>query len=97
MLRFFKHPRRRDAILWGLLVIYLAILGLLAARDPQLLVFYRNSLQPELSAGSVSEGSFPLSQAVSAAVPGRRRAKRSAAARMVSFLGCFMVESYLST
>lgn len=53
MLRFFKHPRRRDAILWGLLVIYLAILGLLAARDPQLLVFYRNSLQPELSAGAV--------------------------------------------
>ena len=53
MFRFFKHPRRRDFILWGLLLIYLVILGLLAAKDPQLLVFYRNSLHPELSAGAV--------------------------------------------
>ena len=52
MLRIFKHPRLRDIILWGVLAVYLAILGVLAARDPELLVFYRNSLHPELSLGA---------------------------------------------
>ena len=53
MLRFFKHPRRRDIILWGLLVIYLALLALLGWEDPELLVFYRNSLHPELSGTAI--------------------------------------------
>ena len=53
MLRFFKHPRMRDIILWGLLALYLVMLAVLAARDPELLVFYRNSLYPELSLGAV--------------------------------------------
>jgi len=51
--RFFKHPIRRDFILWGALIIYLALLAVLAAREPELLVFYRNSLHPELSLGAV--------------------------------------------
>ena len=54
MLRFLNHPFRRDIILWGLLLLYLAVLILLAVTDPELLVFYRNSLQPELSAGAVT-------------------------------------------
>ena len=53
MLRFFRHPRLRDIILWGLLAVYLAVLAILAAKDPELLVFYRNSLQPELSLTAV--------------------------------------------
>ena len=51
--RFFKHPIRRDFILWGALIVYLAVLAVLAAKDPDLLVFYRNSLHPELSLGAV--------------------------------------------
>ena len=43
----------RDIILWGLLVIYLTGLAFLAAKDPELLVFYRNSLHPELSLSAV--------------------------------------------
>ena len=53
MLRLFRHPRLRDIILWGVLAVYLAILAVLAAKDPELLVFYRNSLHPELSLTAV--------------------------------------------
>ena len=53
MLRFFRHPRRRDFILWGLLAGYLVLLAILVARDPELLMFYRNSLHPELSLSAV--------------------------------------------
>ena len=53
MSRFFKHPLRRDIVLWGLLFLYFVILAILGARDPELLVFYRNSLQPELSGSAV--------------------------------------------
>ena len=52
MLRIFRHPRLRDILLWGVLAVYLAILAVLAAKDPDLLVFYRNSLHPELSLGA---------------------------------------------
>ena len=47
--RFLRHPFRRDIILWSLLVIYLAMLSILGCREPELLVFYRNSLHPEFT------------------------------------------------
>lgn len=53
MIRFFKHPLRRDIILWGLLVLYVAMLSFLGTKNPELLVFYRNSLHPELSGPAV--------------------------------------------
>ncbi len=49
MIRLFKHPRWRDIILWSLLVLYLALLSFLGTKNPELLVFYRNSQNPELS------------------------------------------------
>lgn len=53
MLRLFKHPRWRDILLWGLLIIYLTGLGVFAVQDPDLLVFYRNALYPEFSLSAV--------------------------------------------
>ncbi|MBE6367276.1 MAG: glycosyltransferase [Lentisphaerae bacterium] len=49
MIRFFNHPVRRDFLLWILLFLYMAGIILLAVKDPELLVFYRNSNHPELS------------------------------------------------
>ena len=53
MLRFFSSPYRRDVILWSLLIVYLAVVVILAIRDPEMLVFYRNSICPKLSGSAV--------------------------------------------
>ena len=53
MLRLLRHPRLRDIILWGVLAVYLVVLAALAAKDPELLVFYRNSLHQDFSLGAV--------------------------------------------
>lgn len=58
MLRFFDHPVRRDFLLWVLLVLYIAGIAVLAVKDPELLVFYRNSNHPELSLAAVAVMGF---------------------------------------
>jgi len=49
MVRLLKNPAGRDYLLWLLLVCHISVIYLLAEKDPEKLLIFRNSLHPDLS------------------------------------------------